>query len=329
MGTIEVWDITTTDGMKSVAKLEGGHSAKVYGVVYSPLVCGKLMSVSDDKTARVWTLRPDGTSTGEAAVVLAGHASNVRAQAWHPEIPHVCFTGGWDKTIRTWDVRTGCCLHVTVAHLADVYAIATHPERPFVVVTCSRDTTMRFWSTEELCPSAMLRAVLGADVTGAKTVGACPVADGDADATAPKLVGGTVGRDTLRSKMAASESACEKHKIAFTALSGDVAAEEMWHLAVVEAVGSAAAREGGTKGITVRHRCEVRALVAADAAALEAVRGRRTGGVGAGAKDATLRRAASLRLQLGHVSSYCEIMKEVGDWDAALAAAPGVSLEFW
>jgi WD40 repeat protein len=66
------------------------------------------------------------------AAVLAGHESNVRAQAWHPEIAHVCFTGGWDKTIRTWDVRNGCCLHVTVQHLADVYAIATHPDKPFV-----------------------------------------------------------------------------------------------------------------------------------------------------------------------------------------------------
>jgi WD40 repeat protein len=51
-------------------------------------------------------------------MVLAGHASNVRAAAWHPEIPHVCFTGAWDKTIRTWDVRNGMCLHVTAVHLA-------------------------------------------------------------------------------------------------------------------------------------------------------------------------------------------------------------------
>jgi hypothetical protein len=62
---------------------------------------------------------------------------------------------------------------------------------------------------------------------------------------------------------------------------------------------------------------------------VEAVRGRRVGGVGGSAKDATLRKAASLHLQLGRVDSYCDLMKEVGDWDAALAAAPAVSLEFW
>ena len=43
--------------------------ASVYNVMYSPLVRGKLMSVSDDKTARVWTLGPDSGATGEPAVV--------------------------------------------------------------------------------------------------------------------------------------------------------------------------------------------------------------------------------------------------------------------
>ena len=27
-GAIEVWDVTTTDGMTTVSKLEGGHTAK-------------------------------------------------------------------------------------------------------------------------------------------------------------------------------------------------------------------------------------------------------------------------------------------------------------
>ena len=80
-------DITTTDGKTTVASLEGGHSAKVYGVVYSLLLRGKVMSVSDDKTARVWTRNHDGSVTGEPAVVLSGHTSNVQAQARHRRLP--------------------------------------------------------------------------------------------------------------------------------------------------------------------------------------------------------------------------------------------------
>ena len=42
-------------------QLEGAHGVhKVYGVEVEVLVPGKLMSVSDDKTARVWTIGPDG-----------------------------------------------------------------------------------------------------------------------------------------------------------------------------------------------------------------------------------------------------------------------------
>lgn len=326
-GPIMVWEHTTTDGHTPVGQLQA-HAVKTYNVMYSPLVRGRLMSVSDDKTARVWSLGADGKPTDEPSVVLAGHTSNVRAMAWHTEIPHVCFTGSWDKTIRTWDVRNGGCLSVTRVHLADVYSIATHPDRPFVAVTCSRDTTMRFWSLEEICPSAKLRVAMGADVTSSATAGAGPAVASNVDK--PTLVGKTVGQDGLKSKMAALGSMCEKNAAAFAVLSGEVGAAEMWQLAVIEAVGPDAKRDPTLDGgITTPHRCEVAAQVATEVALLEAVRGQRGGNGGAGAKEAALRRAASLQLQLGRIESYCDIMKELGDWNAALAAAPAVSIAFW
>lgn len=41
------------------------------------------------------------------SVVLEGHDDVVRAACWHPELPHIVFTGSWDATIRAWDVRSG------------------------------------------------------------------------------------------------------------------------------------------------------------------------------------------------------------------------------
>ena len=153
---------------------EGGHSAKVYGATFSPLVPGRLLSVSDDATARAWTVREARGGAfvcAEKPVVLRGHTDKVRAHAWHPELRDVCFTGSWDGSIRVWDVVSGACLRVTREHLADVYDIGTHRDRPFRAVTCSRDSTMRFWSTEGMVPSAKLRAVMGAEVTAAPAVG--------------------------------------------------------------------------------------------------------------------------------------------------------------
>ena len=153
---------------------EGGHSAKVYGATFSPLVPGRLLSVSDDATARAWTVREARGGAfvcAEKPVVLRGHTDKVRAHAWHPELRDVCFTGSWDGSIRVWDVVSGACLRVTREHLADVYDIGTHRDRPFRAVTCSRDSTMRFWSTERMVPSAKLRAVMGAEVTAAPAAG--------------------------------------------------------------------------------------------------------------------------------------------------------------
>ena len=64
-----------------------GHTAKAYGVKFSPLIQNTMMTISDDHTARVWTLTEGATP--EAPVVLSGHTSRVRSQAWHPSIPHV------------------------------------------------------------------------------------------------------------------------------------------------------------------------------------------------------------------------------------------------
>ena len=58
-------------------------------------------------------------------------------------------------------------------------------------------------------------------------------------------------------------------------------------------------------------------------------RAARAARAGSSAKEAALRAAASARLKLGDVRGYCELSRDVGDWDAALAAAPAVSLAFW
>ena len=36
-----------------------------------------------------------------------------------------------------------------------------------------------------------------------------------------------------------------------------------------------------------------------------------------------------MRLQLGNLERYCELMRELGEWERAIAVAPAVSLEFW
>ena len=347
-GTIYVHRASLSDCRTPHAVLDerdGGHAKKCYGVTYSPLVPGRLLSVSDDTTARVWSLDGATGAPTEPAIVLRGHAKYVRGHAWHPEMPNVCFTGSWDATVRTWDVVVGACLTVSDCHLADVYAIATHPDRPFFAVTCSRDTTMRFWSTEALAPAAKLRAVMGADPSLAKGAGVKRRSDGP-KTLAGRRVGGELS-DALKRRAEDDGSPgggggelrdCARLRRVFEALSGHPAAGEMWRLASIEAEGPERYRrrlssndrgtnDRGTSAGYVPHRFEATAAAEREAEALEAsVASARAGSA---QKEAALRKAAECRLRRGDVRGYCERMREVGDWNAALAAAPAVSLAYW
>ena len=105
----------------------------------------------------------------------------------------------------------------------------------------------------------------------------------------------------------------------------------------IEALGEGEARgpaEDAAGAVVTPHACEVRAILKARADAAE------TRNAGASGRDASSRRRvgtrnaearerADARLRLGDVASYCEACVAMGDWDAAIAAAPAVSLAYW
>ena len=314
--------------------------------------------MSDDCTARVWSLaeRPGGAFVCSAkTVVLTGHINKVRAQNWHPEIANVCFTGSWDGSIRCWDAVLGLCLHVTTTHAADVYDIGVHAARPFRAVTCSRDTTMRFWSTEGMAPSAKLLAVMGGEVSGARVVGVTshgdepsrrdgedgfgdPTEDSrcfsrDARVLQRTLSGPAVGGGGLARAVATSPTLAHRYGHVFEALSGHASSEEMWRLALIEASGPGEARgleDAANGAVSTPHVCEARVLV-------EARTSTGASGESSGRGDRKSRRDtesdarenASVRLRCGDARGYCEAMRLLGDWNAAIAAAPAVSLPYW
>jgi len=53
------------------------------------------------------------------------------------------------------------------------------------------------------------------------------------------------------------------------------------------------------------------------------------GGIGGRNKDERMREAAQLHLKSGNIQRYCELMVELGEWERALAVAPGVSYTYW
>ena len=156
-----------------------GHEDHVAFAAYSPDGT-RIVTASDDKTARVWDAR-----TGHEFTVLSGHLDTVSSAAYSPDgarivtasddkphesgmraqapccaclpatagyLYHAAFspdgtrivTASDDKTARIWDARTGAQLRTLSGHDGIVLSAAFSPDGTRIV-TASDDKTARIW----------------------------------------------------------------------------------------------------------------------------------------------------------------------------------------
>ncbi len=114
-----------------------GHRYWVYSVAFSP-DGQRIVTGSDDKTARVWNAR-----TGQLLVELQDHTSSVNSVAYSPDGQRIV-TGSFDNTARVWDARTGQSLVELQGHTRSVNSVAYSPDGQWIV-TGSGDKTARVW----------------------------------------------------------------------------------------------------------------------------------------------------------------------------------------
>ncbi|XP_014826293.1 PREDICTED: WD repeat-containing protein 17 isoform X1 [Poecilia mexicana] len=301
-------------------KVFTGHLAKVFHVRWSPLREGILCSGSDDGTVRIWDYTQDACIN-----VLSGHTAPVRGLMWNTEVPYLLISGSWDYTIRVWDTRDGTCLDTVFDHGADVYGLTCHHSRPFTMASCSRDSTVRLWSlTPLVCP--LLLNIL-TETPWDRIIG-------NTDAAmvpgSPPLLCGKVSRDIKQElDKLSGDGRSRKLRWFSESFSPPGGSSNLWDLVfVINGQDDSLLPVSYSKG--VMHMKHLVKFKTSEAQELTIVKmSKFGGGIGAPSKEERLKEAAEIHLRLGQIQRYCELMVELGQWEKALAVAPGVSMKYW
>ncbi|KAJ7327361.1 WD repeat-containing protein 17 [Desmophyllum pertusum] len=281
-------------------KIFSGHTAKIFHVKWSPIREAILCSGSDDGTIKVWDYTEDSCV-------------------------HT-LEGSWDHAIRIWDTRDGSCLEAVLDHGADVYGLTCHRYRPFTIASCSRDSTVRIWCLSHLACSLQIDVlakrplddIVTNNTETAMSSGGVP------------LLNGRVSRELKASVAVKGEAA---HLSAIKLLSDfftpPCGARNLWDLVLIVRDGDDSLLPVSySKGIIhTKHLVQYRASEAQELETVRALSGRK-GGLMSKRED-RIREAAGLHVKIGQLQRYCELMVELGEWDRALAMAPGVSLDYW
>jgi WD40 repeat protein len=133
-----LWDV---DGLRQLGRPLRGHAANMTGAA---LTAGDdrpmAVTVSDDRTARVWDLTADQPAAGHVKGVLAVAYAEIDGQP-------LALTGSSDGTARLWDLRSRSEIGRPMeGHAGDVLAVALgSSEGRAVAVTGGSDATVRLW----------------------------------------------------------------------------------------------------------------------------------------------------------------------------------------
>ena len=126
-----------TDSGSRVPRLRG-HSGSVTGVSFLP-DGAQLVSCGQDRAVHLWDV--DGRAIRRS---LHGHTDAVPAIAISDDGRTLASAGGWDRTVRVWDLAQAQELWVLTGHTTQVTCVGfAHPDR--ALASGGWDETVRLW----------------------------------------------------------------------------------------------------------------------------------------------------------------------------------------
>ncbi|KAF9536788.1 hypothetical protein EC957_009724 [Mortierella hygrophila] len=129
-----------------------GHTEPVKNLVYSP--CGDwIVSVSSDRTARLWGITLNGTGT-EPGCILASNQTELTAVAFSPSGTHFVIAGT-DDFVELWDAQTRQIVATLQGCGALTYDVAFSPRGEQIAIGGSTETLV-LWDGKSSTPDVEL-----------------------------------------------------------------------------------------------------------------------------------------------------------------------------
>lgn len=154
------WDLSikvyTPESPTSLFTIQNAHNECIYNVIYTPNSPSIIATCSGDSTIKLWDLRSNLQSTPmstliDESVLAPNSPHEVLAIDFNKYQPHILYSAGVDRSIKTWDIRMmgHCKQPISVlpnAHALAIRSIKTSPHSPDILATTSYDMSIRLWT---------------------------------------------------------------------------------------------------------------------------------------------------------------------------------------
>lgn len=130
-----------------------GHTKEGYGLDWSGVVAGRLLSGSDDGVVCMWDIEAGSSSQLDPTIRIpnAHGGEVVEDVAWHCHHETLFASAGDDKRLNIWDMRTiGQPQSSVLAHEGEVNSVSFNPFSPTMLATGSADKTVALWDLRKL-----------------------------------------------------------------------------------------------------------------------------------------------------------------------------------
>ena len=125
-----------------------GHTETVEDVDWHAKDPNMIVSVSDDKSIRIWDIRE---SSKAAHIVASAHEGDINCVSCNPINEMMFATGSSDKTVALWDFRnlkTRC--QTLAGHTDEVYMVDWAPFNESILASCSADRRVGVWDLSRI-----------------------------------------------------------------------------------------------------------------------------------------------------------------------------------